>query len=90
MSARYRRTGQTGSNAGKGVSELKVEATDPPIVSFELESGASTGCVYWTGDSLIQDAVRIESFSFGGSQIHGNRSSASAVVLSGTSTAWPS
>lgn len=73
-----------------GVAELKVDATDPPIISFDLESGASTGCLYWTDDSLIQDAVRIESFSFGGSQIHGNRSSASAVVLAGTSTAWPS
>ena len=71
-----------------GVTGLKVRPTDPPTISFELESGASTSCLYWTDDSLIPDAVRIESVSFGGSQIHGNRSSASAVVLQGTSTAW--
>jgi hypothetical protein len=71
-----------------GVSELKVQPTDPATISFESESTASTSCLYWTDDSLIPDAVRIESVSFGGSQIHGNRSSASAVVLQQTSTAW--
>lgn len=71
-----------------GVTALKVQPTEPPTISFELESGASTSCLYWTDDNLIPDAVRIESVSFGTSQIHGNRSSASAVVLEGTSTAW--
>lgn len=71
-----------------GVADLKVQPTDPPTISFELESGASTSCLYWTDDSLIPDAVRIESVSFGSSQIHGSRSSANAVVLEGTSTAW--
>lgn len=72
-----------------GVTGLKVQPTDPPTISFELQSSASTSCLYWTDDSLIPDAVRIESVSFGESQIHGGRSSASASVLQGTSTAWP-
>lgn len=72
-----------------GVAALKVKPTNPPTISFEVESGASTGCLYWTDDKLIPDAVRLESVSFGSSQIHGDRSSASAVVLQGTSTAWP-
>lgn len=71
-----------------GLTELEVKPVDPPVISFQLESQACTGGIYWTDDSLIDDAVMIESFSFGGSQVHGDRNSASAVVLSGTSTAW--
>lgn len=71
-----------------GVTALKVQPTDPPTISFALESGASTSCLYWIDDYLIPDAVRLASVSFGSSQIHGDRSSASAVVLQGTSTSW--
>lgn len=71
-----------------GVTGLNVQPTKPPTISFELESGAATSCLYWTDDNLIPDAVRIEVVSFGSSQIHGNRNSASAVVLEGTSSAW--
>jgi len=71
-----------------GVTDLDVRATDPPTISFQVTSGANTGCLYWTDDSLIKDAVLIESFGFGGSQVHGNRANGSAVVLLGSSTAW--
>ncbi|MGU3652852.1 hypothetical protein [Mycolicibacterium sp. A43C] len=72
----------------RGVADLDVKATDPPTISFQVTSGAHTGCLYWTDDSLIKDAVMIESFGFGGSQVHGDRANGSAVVLLGSSTAW--
>lgn len=71
-----------------GVSELTVNPSSPPTVSFKLLDAGYAGGIYWTDDPLIGDAILLKRFYFAGDNVFASRFHADATVLLGSGPAW--